>query len=53
MSFTSTLAFGLYYQSAIMPPFTSVVPSGEGEELESEEGDGFTTEQGVPIVEEG
>ena len=53
MSFNSTLLFGLYYQSAIMPPFTSVVPSGEGEEIATETGQGFTTEQGVPIVEEG
>jgi hypothetical protein len=55
MSLQSTLSFGLYYQSAIMPPFTSVVPEGEvdGIQMADEDGNVLVTELGVPIVGEG
>jgi len=49
----SNLGFGLIYHSGLLGSFTSVVPSGEGELISDEDGDGFTTELGVPIVEEG
>lgn len=50
---SANLSFGLIYHSGLLGSFTSVVPSGEGEQVAGEDGDGFITELGVPIVEEG
>ncbi len=50
---SSDLGFGLIYHSGLLGSFTSVVPSGEGDQVASEGQDGLITELGVPIVEEG
>lgn len=50
---SSDLSFGLVYHSGLLGSFTSVVPSGEGDQVADENNDGLITELGVPIVEEG